>query len=288
MTALAAHVRSLHHGSLHILLNVEVITQQASALEIRIYCADGAAAGGRHREGIRHKNVAGVAYRGRKRRIRAQVGDHVGHRLIVIESRAGANHGLALACGIVSETDTRAKICKLLRVWFLAVGSFRDYLVEGEVENAQAIVDFARHTVVFPAQAQIQGEAGRHFEVILYEGVEGASAQRRAYREGCFGGLRGRAGQEVRHCSEGNQAARAVVEVVVAETPELCPEFDRVFPMDPGHRIGILEGGVAASLRESANASKGEVPRKHRSGRCNAEALRSAAVRLEEIDTHAV
>src|SRR5436190_17697722 len=63
--------------------------------------------------------------------------------------------------------------------------------------------------------------------------------------------------------------------------------------MDPGHCIGILEGGVATSLRESVDTAKGKVSgngdlRKHRSGRGNTEALRSSAESLDEIDTHAV
>src|SRR5690349_15587966 len=100
MPALAADITDLDYGSQDFVLHVHVVRVNYAALKIGIDRSDGCGRAWGKIERRAQAGTAGIVYRTRKRRVRCQprirIYD-VGYRLIIINTRSAADHGLSFA-----------------------------------------------------------------------------------------------------------------------------------------------------------------------------------------------
>src|SRR5262249_52151943 len=112
-----------------------------------------------------------------------QFADHIGHRLIKIQTHSATNCGLTFAGWVIREADARTKVRPLALIWALDAAANGNQLVLRKVEIRKSIVYLAGNAVVFPSQAQIPGQAVCHLEIILDETVEGAHSKTVGHRK---------------------------------------------------------------------------------------------------------
>src|ERR1019366_152730 len=256
---LAADVTHLEYRAERFVLDIEVVRHHDGIPEIRIDGVDRAPRTRRRGEWVGQADIAGVVHRGREGWIGSQRRHDVGHRLGVVETGAGADHGLALAERIEREADPRPEVRVLFRVGLArARRAGDDHFILGEIVEAQAVVDLARYAVELPAQAQVHRQALADFEIVLQERVECADAQAGGRRQRGFRGRGRSTRQESGHAAEVDHATRAAIEVVVVETPELHPAANRLPAVDPTQGVVILVGGIAAALRKAADTAEGQ------------------------------
>src|ERR1035438_9787986 len=96
--------------------NGTVVRADHGIAEIRIDGVDRAPRARRRGERVGQADITGVIDRGREGWVGSQARHDVGHRLVIVEAGAGADHRLALAEGIVRETDPWSEVRVKVRV----------------------------------------------------------------------------------------------------------------------------------------------------------------------------
>ena len=194
VAALAANIANLEQRAELLALHVEVVRVDDGAFKIGVNRVYGATGAGGQAEWVCEVHVRRVVDRGGEGRVRAESTDDVGNGLIVIETEAAADDSFRVAGRVVGKSQAWAEVGELAFVRPVdSVGSDLEDRVAGKVIHAEAIVDFVRDAVVFPADAEVHGELRGHAEIVLREGSESVGAQAGSGGQSGFGGGTGRA-----------------------------------------------------------------------------------------------
>src|SRR5262249_26134325 len=172
-----------------------------------------------------------------------------------------ANHGRAVAQGIVAEAEAGPEIIEVAFVDALDTAA-SDLSQAGvrEIENGEPVVLLRGDAVVFVADAEVQDEAWGDLVIVLEEGIVSAHTDGRRDQSLCYGSTVRLAGKNRGNGGEVDPTAGRVVEIVVIEAPDLAAELERVRAANPRHGVVPLEHSVAAPLRKAVDAGEVGAP----------------------------